>query len=174
MELHHATDLLGLLCRGTKATHSSQNDGSPSLLPRHTRWINIVDVLIQPPLIASGALCDFDGEKAKALTTSCIMLGMGSERPLLFSSKVQIARRRTVHLALLIFINLGQESPFLTTDLEACPAPLPMVASGGDHDKRYYSGSPRHNCHQLSSRRARTHASSPRALPSVGYVFNLC
>jgi hypothetical protein len=51
-------------------------------------------------------------------------------------------RCRTARLALLIFGELGQKSPFLATDLEACPIASPMMASGGDHGERSYGGSP--------------------------------
>jgi hypothetical protein len=42
----------------------------------------------------------------------------------------------------LIFSELGWKSPFLGTDLEACPTPSPMMASGGDHGERSNGGSP--------------------------------
>jgi hypothetical protein len=43
------------------------------------------------------------------------------------------------------------ETPFLATDFEACSAPLPVMASGGDHDKRPWGGGPRHDgCQPLS------------------------
>jgi hypothetical protein len=44
---------------------------------------------------------------------------------------VEAARCRTTDLALFIFGELGRKSPFLATDHEACPAPVPMMASGG-------------------------------------------
>jgi hypothetical protein len=74
-------------------------------------------------------------KKAKVSITSCIILGMGSELQLQFSSMVYTVRCRTAHLALLIFSELGQKSPFLTIDLEARPALLPVMPSRGDHDK---------------------------------------
>jgi hypothetical protein len=83
-------------------------------------------------------------------------------------------RCRTAHLALLIFSELGHKLPFLAADLEACPTPLPMMASGGDHNKRPCGGSPHCGCCQPSSHRARTDASSSRASPLVRWVFTLC
>jgi hypothetical protein len=69
--------------------------------------------------------------------------------------------------ALLTFDELRQKSSFLATDLETCPAPLPMMASGGDHSNRPSGGSPRHDGHQPSFRRARMDASSSQTSPSV-------
>jgi hypothetical protein len=45
-------------------------------------------------------------------------------------------RCQNIHVARLIFGELGRKSPFLTTDLESCPASLPMMASRGDHGER--------------------------------------
>jgi hypothetical protein len=59
-----------------------------SQLPHHARWIDVVDVWVRSPLIASGALNGLDDEKAEAHNTPCIILGMGSERPLQFSFMV--------------------------------------------------------------------------------------
>jgi hypothetical protein len=73
---------LGLLHRGTKATPSSQNcgcDGSPSLLPRHTGWIDTIDVRAWSPLIVSGVFCGLNGEEVEAPGTPCTILGVGSE-----------------------------------------------------------------------------------------------
>jgi hypothetical protein len=91
VELHRVVHLLGLLHRGTKATRSSQNhghDGSPSLLPHHARWIDVVDVRAQSPLIVSGALRDLGVERAEVLSMPCTILGVGFERPLQFSPTV--------------------------------------------------------------------------------------
>jgi hypothetical protein len=46
---------------------------------------------------------------------------------------------------------VGAETFVLTTDIEARPAPLLMMASGGDHDKRPWSGGPNHDGHQSLS-----------------------
>jgi hypothetical protein len=56
-------------------------------------------------------------------------------------------RYRTAHLALLIFGELEWKSPFLTTDLQACPASLPVMASEGDRGEHSCDGSPRFNHH---------------------------
>jgi hypothetical protein len=80
----------------------------------------------------------------------------------------------SMHLALSISGELGQKSPFLTADLEARSAPLPVMASEGDHDKHPCGGSPCHNGRQPSSHRARTEASSSRASSSVMWIFTLC
>jgi hypothetical protein len=77
VELRHAAGLLELHHRG-----------SPSLLPHHARWINVVDVRVQPPLTASGALRGLDGEKVEASSMPCIISGMGFKLPLRFSSIV--------------------------------------------------------------------------------------
>jgi hypothetical protein len=149
VELRRVIVLLGLLCQGTKVTHSSQNhgcDGSPSLLPRHAGWIDVVDVWARSPLIVSGAFLGSNGEKDEALSTSCTIPGVGSERPFWFSPTVQIARCRIAHLAHLIFSELGQKLPFLAANLEACFAPLPVMTSGGDHGKHACGGSPRRDC----------------------------
>jgi hypothetical protein len=89
--VHRAVGLLGLHRRGTKVTHSSQNrgrDGSPSLLPRHTGWIDVVDVRAWSPLIVSGALRGLDGEKAEAPSAPRTIPDVGSEWPLHFSPTV--------------------------------------------------------------------------------------
>jgi hypothetical protein len=60
-------------------------DGSHSLLPRYTGWINVVDMGAPSQLGVSGALCSLDGKKAKAPNTSCTIPGVGFEWPLQFS-----------------------------------------------------------------------------------------
>jgi hypothetical protein len=85
VELHCVIGLFGLLHRGTKVTHYSENHGrddSPSLLPCHAEWIGIVDVRAQSPLTVSGALCGLDGEKVEAPSMPHTISGVGSERPL--------------------------------------------------------------------------------------------
>jgi hypothetical protein len=75
--------------------HSFQshgNDGPPSFLPHHVSWIDIVDMRAWSPLTVSGALHGLDDEKAEAPSTLCIILVVGSEMPLQFSSMVQLAR----------------------------------------------------------------------------------
>jgi hypothetical protein len=67
MELCRVAGLLGLLHQGTRATHSSRNGGSPSLLPPHARWIDVVDMRVQPPLVASGVLRGLDGKKGQGV-----------------------------------------------------------------------------------------------------------
>jgi hypothetical protein len=49
------------------------------LLPLHTRWIDVVDVWVRPPLIVSGALRGLDCKKAEVPNTSHIILGVGVE-----------------------------------------------------------------------------------------------
>jgi hypothetical protein len=64
--------LVGLLHRGTRATHSSQNcgrDSSLTLLPHHAGWINVVGMRAQSPLTVSGALRGLDGKKVEAPST---------------------------------------------------------------------------------------------------------
>jgi hypothetical protein len=46
--------------------------GSPSLLPRHARWIDIVDVQVQSPLAASDTLLVLDGEKTEVPSTRAL------------------------------------------------------------------------------------------------------
>jgi hypothetical protein len=84
-----------------------------------------------------------------------------------------MARCRTAHLAILIFSEFGQKSPFLTADLDARPAPLPAMASGGDHIMHPFGGSLHPNGHQPPSYRARIDASSSRALPLTRWGFTL-
>jgi hypothetical protein len=52
--------------------------------------LKIVDVMACLPycIVVSGALCGLDGEKAEAPSTPHTITGMGSERPLWFSSTV--------------------------------------------------------------------------------------
>jgi hypothetical protein len=126
------------------------------------------------PVVVSGALCGLDGEKAEALSTTCTIPGGGSQWSFWFSPMVQIARCQTTHLALLIISKLGQKSPSLATDLEARPAPLPVMSGGGDHSERGCGGSPHRDHCQPSSCRERIDASSSRASESARWVFTLC
>jgi hypothetical protein len=64
------------------------HDGSPSLLPRHVGWIDIVDVRAQSPLAVSGALRGLGGKKAEVRSTLCTISSVGSEWLLWFSSMV--------------------------------------------------------------------------------------
>jgi hypothetical protein len=163
VELHRAIGLFGSLHHGTKAMHSCQNhgcDGSPSMLPRHTGRIDIVDTRAWSPLVVSGALHGLDGKEAEVPSTLHTILGVCFEWPLQFSPTIQIARCRTAHLALLIFSELGQKLPFLAIDLEAHPALLPVIASGGYHGRHPCSGNPHRDCRQLPSRGSRTDTSS--------------
>jgi hypothetical protein len=98
-------------------------DGPPSLMHHHVSWIDVVDVWAQSPFAVSGALHGSDGEKSEAPSTPCIIPVMGSETLLQFSSMVQLARCRTIHLALSIFSELGQKSPSLAADLEYSSLP---------------------------------------------------
>jgi hypothetical protein len=133
-----------------------------------------VDVWDRSPLTVSGALCGLHGEKVEALSTPRTIPGMDSKWSFWFSPMVQVERYRTTHLALLIFSELGQKSPFLAANLEARPAPLSMMDGGGDHGERACGGSPRHDRRQPSSRRARTDAYYSQASLSAKWVFTLC
>jgi hypothetical protein len=74
-------------------------------------------------------------------------------------------RCQIAHVALLVVGELGQKSPFPAADLEARPAPLPMMASVRDHGARSRGGSPHRDHHELPSHRIGTDASSSRAFP---------
>jgi hypothetical protein len=97
---------------------SHGRDGPPSLLPHHISWTDVVVMQARPPFTVSGVLQGSDGENAEPPSTSRIIPVAGSKTPLQFFSSVQLARCQTVHLALLIFSELGQKSPSLTADLE--------------------------------------------------------
>jgi hypothetical protein len=74
--------------QSTQATHSFQSrgcGGSPSLLPHHTGWIDIVDVSGRSPLTVSGVLCGLGGERVEAPSTPCTILGIDFEQLLQFS-----------------------------------------------------------------------------------------
>jgi hypothetical protein len=139
-----------------KTTHTFQScghDGPPSFLPCHISWIDIVDVQARSPFAVSGALHSSDGENVEVPSTPRIIPIVVSKTPLSFSSMVQLARCRTIHLALSIFSELGQKSPSLTADLEySSHPPLPVISSSEDHDKRSYGGSPCHDDCQPPSR----------------------
>jgi hypothetical protein len=82
-----------LVCWGyfideTEATHSSQSDGSPSLLPHYANQVDIVDVWARPPLTVSGALCGSDGVEVEAPSLLRTILDVGFEWPFQFSSTV--------------------------------------------------------------------------------------
>jgi hypothetical protein len=68
------------------SSQSHGHDGSLLLSPRHTGWIDTVDV--RSPLAVSGALRSLDGKKAEAPSTSRTILDVGSKQPLQFSSTV--------------------------------------------------------------------------------------
>jgi hypothetical protein len=107
----------------THSLWSHGRDGPPSLIPHHVSWIVVIDVQAQSPFVVSGALHGSNGERVEAPSTPRIILVMGSETPLWFSFTVQLAMCRAIHLALSIFIELGQKSPSLTANLEYlfCP-----------------------------------------------------
>jgi hypothetical protein len=65
------------------------------------------------------------------------------------------------------------ETPFLTTDLEAHPAPLPVMASGRGHGKHLWGGGSCHDGHKLLSHRVWMGASPSRASPSTRWGFTL-
>jgi hypothetical protein len=126
------------------------------------------------PTCSEWALCSLDGEKAEALSTLRTIPSVGSERSFRFSPTVQIARCQIAHHALLILSKLGQKLPFLTTDFEAHPAPLPVMSGGGDHGECACGGSHHRDCRHPSSHRVRMNASSSWASLSARWVFNLC
>jgi hypothetical protein len=55
------------------------------LLPRLTERVDVVDMWARSPVAVSGVLRGLDGEKAEALSTLPIILGMGSKWPHRFS-----------------------------------------------------------------------------------------
>jgi hypothetical protein len=62
--------------------HSFRNHGhggSPSLLPHHARWIDVINVWAQSPVTVSGALCGLDGKKAEAPITPRTISSVGSK-----------------------------------------------------------------------------------------------
>jgi hypothetical protein len=74
--------LVGVTSPRTMAKHSSQSHGQdswPFLLPHHTGWIDAVNVRAWSQLPVSGALSGLDGEEAKAPSTPCTILGVGSK-----------------------------------------------------------------------------------------------
>jgi hypothetical protein len=61
--------------------------------------------------------------------------------------------------------------PFLDTDLEARPAPLPLMDSDRDPNKRPWGGGPSHDGRQPPSRRARIGAAPGRASSLTRWGF---
>jgi hypothetical protein len=57
---------------------------------RPSSWIDVVDMRAQSPFKVSGVLHGSYGEKAEASSTPLIILVVGSEMPLRFSSIVQL------------------------------------------------------------------------------------
>jgi hypothetical protein len=88
MMSHRTAGLLVLLHRFTEATHSSRSGGSPSLLPWHASWVDVVDVWARSPLTVNGALHDLNHEEVEARSMPLTIPDVGSEWPLRFSSTV--------------------------------------------------------------------------------------
>jgi hypothetical protein len=61
--------------------------------------------------------------------------------------------------------------PFLASDLDACPAPLLVMARNGDHRKPPLSEGPSSSGQQLPSHRARMDAGPDWALSSTRWGF---
>jgi hypothetical protein len=68
--------------------HNRMHDGPPSLLPHHAGRIDVVVIHAQSPFTVSGALHGLDDKKVMVPGTPCIISGVGSERPLRFSSMI--------------------------------------------------------------------------------------
>jgi hypothetical protein len=68
--------------------HSSQSGSSPSLLPHHASWIDVVDVQTRSPLAVNGALHALDAKEVEVPSMSHTILDMDSEWLLQFSSIV--------------------------------------------------------------------------------------
>jgi hypothetical protein len=66
-----------------------------------------------------------------------------------------------------------KETPFLVADLEVCPAPLPVMASGGDRGKRPRGGGSSHDGRQPPSCRARMDAAPGQASSLARWCFTL-
>jgi hypothetical protein len=80
--------------------------------------------------------------------------GHGSRTAASISSAVQIVGHEELD-PLPCYFNLQQvevETHFLTPDLEAHPAPLPVMGRDGDHGKRPWGEGPSHDGRQSSSR----------------------
>jgi hypothetical protein len=86
MESCHIAGLLGLVHWWTEDTRSSRSGGSPSLLPWHTSWVDVVAMWARSPLVDNGALLGLDGKEVDAPSVPRTILDVGSEWPLRFSS----------------------------------------------------------------------------------------
>jgi hypothetical protein len=154
VELRNAAGWLGLLHQGTIATHYSQRrgrHGSPFLPLCHTGWIDVANKKALSPLKVSEASAHYPG---------CGLHMAASV--FLYSINREVSN---CSLALFVFNDFEWKLPFPTTDLEAHPAPSPLMVSGGYHDRRSCSGSLCHNCCQLLFHRTVTDASSSRTSP---------
>jgi hypothetical protein len=69
---------------------------------------------------------------------------------------------------------VGAKMPFLAADLEACPAPSTMMASGGDNGKHPWGGAPGHDGHQSPSHRVRMDVATDWASLSTRWGFTPC
>jgi hypothetical protein len=81
-------------------------------------------------------------------------------------------RSRTAHLAISISNELGQKLPFLAADLEPRPAPLLVMASGGEQGKHPWGGSP-----SRDDRRPTDQGRTPLSVEHhqwSSWVFTLC
>jgi hypothetical protein len=68
--------------------HSSRSGGSPSMMPCHASWVDVVDVWAQSPLTVSGSLHSLDGEEVEVPSMPHNFLDVGSKWLLWFSSMV--------------------------------------------------------------------------------------
>jgi hypothetical protein len=163
--LCHAVGLLELLHRANKGhTFFSKS------------WVRWLAFLAASPHWVDRC-CGCEGSVPTCSEWGVVQLGWQKGQGALYVvhyPMVQIVRCCTAHLTPLIFSELGQKSPFLTTDLEAHPTPLPMMSGGGDHDEHACSGS--HHCDRCQplSHRSRTDASSSQASPLARWIFTLC
>jgi hypothetical protein len=64
---------------------SCKCDRPPSLVPHCAGWVGVIGMWDQPSFVASGTLHGSGGEKAGALSTPLINLGVGSEPSLRLS-----------------------------------------------------------------------------------------
>jgi hypothetical protein len=64
---------------GIDATHSSHSSGSPSMPFRHPSRIDVVDMLVQPPLTVNKTSHGSSGEDVKVPSTPRNILNVDSE-----------------------------------------------------------------------------------------------
>jgi hypothetical protein len=175
--LRHVIGLSGLLRRRSRVMRSLQShgrDGLHSWLLHHARRTSTANEWAQVPLVVMRRHAAQTVRRLRHLACRTwfrvwvsngrfgFLYGTNSDGEMPNSSPCysNLQRPRT-------------ETTFLIADLEACPAPLHVMASDQNCGKRPWCGNPNRDGCQLLSHRARMNVAPSRASPSTRWGFTL-